>query len=290
MLIIDAHTHCYPSKVANDPAAFARQQREPRWLDMVQSPLQGWASRDAMLAAMDAAGVSRAILLSWYWENPDTCRLQNEWHARWMARDPDRFVPLAAFHPNGGETLLSEIRDLLRAGFRGVGELHPPGQGYPFDAPLLDALCHLLVQSTLPLSLHVTDPLGGPYIGRVETPFDAILGLARRFPNLPLILAHWGGGLCFQFLNKHLAGSLARAMVDTAASPLLYTSSVWGAAVSAASAERILFGSDFPLRLFPRSEPQPELRRLVTQARKHLPPSAQAEVFAGNARRVFKLP
>ena len=45
----------------------------------------------------------------------------------------------------------------------------------------------------LPVNLHVTDPDGRAYPGRVETPLTDFIALAREFPKLNFILSHWGG-------------------------------------------------------------------------------------------------
>ncbi|HAW98620.1 MAG TPA: amidohydrolase, partial [Opitutae bacterium] len=84
-MIVDAHTHRYPDEVIQDPETYANQAKEFHWLGLVMpeqgASLQGWANRRQMLADMDNAGVDKAVLLGWYWENPDSCILHNDWHA-----------------------------------------------------------------------------------------------------------------------------------------------------------------------------------------------------------------
>jgi predicted TIM-barrel fold metal-dependent hydrolase len=45
-----------------------------------------------------------------------------------------------------------------------------------------------------PVNLHVTDARGPLYPGRIETPREEFVRLARAWPNVTLVLAHWGGG------------------------------------------------------------------------------------------------
>ena len=66
--------------------------------------------------------------------------------------------------------------------------------------------------------------------------------------NLPLVLAHWGGGLFFyNLLKKEAPEVLKNVYYDTAASPYLYRKDIYDYAVKIAGVEKIVFGSDFPL-------------------------------------------
>src|SRR5205823_1022680 len=80
MRIIDAHVHLYPADVDRDPAAWAAAQGEGHWAILCTrkrrdgQPVQTLPTVNQLLAAMDAAGIERAVLLGWYWEKPETCR------------------------------------------------------------------------------------------------------------------------------------------------------------------------------------------------------------------------
>jgi predicted TIM-barrel fold metal-dependent hydrolase len=101
--MIDSHTHRYPPEVYSNPKNFAQKQGESHWLELVEPSqgvkLQGWASREKMIADMDAASINQAVLLGWYWENPNTCFEHNNWHAQWIKEDPERFYAFASIHP-----------------------------------------------------------------------------------------------------------------------------------------------------------------------------------------------
>jgi hypothetical protein len=114
----------------------------------------------------------------------------------------------------------------------------------------------------------------------VETPLEDFARLARAHPRVTFILAHWGGGL-------PLAG-LPNVFLDTAASPLLYGADVWSRVGRDLPAERVLFGSDFPLDLYPRTQPGTGLRPFVEEAELGVAdPATRAAVFSENARRLF---
>ena len=97
------------------------------------------------------------------------------------------------------------------------------------------------------------------------------------------ILAHWGGMLP---LRDPGARTLKNVFYDTAASPLLYDGGVWRRVAEAIGTDRVLFGSDYPLNLFPKLEAGPEMARLIAEARAG---GADDAVKGGNAARLFGL-
>jgi hypothetical protein len=60
-------------------------------------------------------------------------------------------------------------------------------------------------------------------------------------------LAHWGGGFFFYELMPEVAKAAERTWYDTAASPFLYRRKIYSVAVTIVGADKILFGSDYPL-------------------------------------------
>ncbi len=147
-------------------------------------------------------------------------------------------------------------------------------------------LLELAARLSLPVNLHVTDPRSAPFPGRVETPLADFVTLAREFPGATFILAHWGGGLAFDAECR----ALKNVYYDTAASPLLYGPEVWMRGISGSAPDRLLFGSDYPLILYPKTEIEPQfdgiLRELTGAG---LPESIQAALLGGNAARLFGL-
>jgi uncharacterized protein len=58
---------------------------------------------------------------------------------------------------------------------------------------------------------------------------------------------------------------LRNVWYDTAASPLLYDTRIFRQAVDLIGADRILFGSDYPLLLYPRKIREPALDRFLEE-------------------------
>jgi predicted TIM-barrel fold metal-dependent hydrolase len=283
--IIDAHIHLYPPDANADPARWAEARGEGHWAALCTRlrkdgrAVQGFPSVAELLRELDAAGIERAVLLGWYWENAATCADQNRFYAACVRAHPDRLAAFATVLP-GAVDALGELRRARNDGLIGLGELSPHSQHVTADAPALHELLALAGELKLPVNLHVTDPVSRPFPGRVETPLEDFVRLARAHPRVTFILAHWGGGL-------DIAG-LPNVMLDTSASPLLYGADVWARVGREVPAERVLFGSDYPLDLYPRTQPGAGLRPLVEEpARGVTNPAARAVVFSGNAKRLF---
>lgn len=294
MPLIDAHVHLYPPAVNHDPAGWAAAQGEPHWAQLCTRrrkegrPVQAFPSVDELLRAMDAASVGRAVLLGWYWERPETCRLQNDFHAQCIAQHPDRLSAFATLHPAAGlAATLAEIDRARAAGLIGLGELSPHSQHVAIDDPVLAAVFERAGELALPVNLHVTEPESRDYPGRVATPLADFLTVARRHPRTNFILAHWGGRLPLLATEA----MPANIWYDTAASPLLYPQTFWRGFVDRVPSGRVLFGSDFPLNLYPKIDAEPDMRRLVAEVhRSELSADALRAIVGDNARRLLRLP
>jgi predicted TIM-barrel fold metal-dependent hydrolase len=290
MPIIDAHVHLYPEEVDRDPAAWAAARGERHWAVLCTRrrrdgrPVQTLPRVEELLAAMDAAGVERAVLLGWYWEKPETCAWQNRFYAECVRRHPARLSAFATLHPAAGEAATRD--EVLRArdsGLIGLGELSPHSQAYAVDDPVFATVLELAGELNMPVNLHVTDPASRPFPGRIETPAEDFLRLARAYPKTKFILAHWAG--LFPLTDERWVAP-ENLFYDTAASPLMYDASVWSRALAVLPPDRVLFGSDFPLNLYPRLDDRPGLVRLVAEAQSA---GAGTGVLGNNATRLFGL-
>jgi predicted TIM-barrel fold metal-dependent hydrolase len=296
-MIVDCHVHHYPPEAIADPASWAAARREPRWAEMVGPradgavSLQGWADTDQLLRDMDQAGLDRSVLLGWYWENPATCAEQNRFLAACARRHPDRLEAAAVIQPICGEAALRAELDRCRdEGMCALGELCPPAQGYGYTDPGLDFALELAGRWGWPVNLHVTDPLSRPYPGRVETPIEDLLALVGRRRETRFVFAHFGGLLPLFGLHRAMPRPPANVWYDTAASPLLYRAEVLPRMVGAVGADRILFGSDYPLRLYPRQQERPDFARFLAEIRTSgLDAAGLGAVLGGNWLRLRSL-
>jgi predicted TIM-barrel fold metal-dependent hydrolase len=294
MRIIDAHVHLYPPEVNLAPAAWAEAQGERHWATLCTRvrkngrPVQGFPSVAELLRDMDAAGIERAVLLGWYWEKHDTCVRQNRFYADCVRAHPDRLSAFATLHPAAGSiAVMEEIRRAVGEGLCGLGELSPHSQGGAIDDPVWRETLVLAGELGLPVNLHVTEPQGKSYPGKVETPLIDFVRMAQAFPATKFILAHWGARLPLDPVLGAEARACANLFYDTAASPLIYDQAVFREMVGAVGASRVLYGSDHPLNLYPKSSDVPQLGALLEEVRAVGLSAAELSTIAGETARTL---
>jgi predicted TIM-barrel fold metal-dependent hydrolase len=195
---IDAHVHYTPPELAHDLGAFCRQ--EPYWGLLVGpgsrgKSVQGWATAEQMIDDMDQAGLDRVILQGEYRRRHEACVARNDQALAITRRWPERVTAFATLQPLAGPAALDELRRCLDGGMRGVGELSPYAQGCSLRHPDFLRLVEACIAADVPLCLHANEEVGPYYPGKGATPLAHYYELAVRYPELKLILAHWGGGL-----------------------------------------------------------------------------------------------
>jgi len=290
MSIIDAHVHLYPDELNQDPVSWGTSHAETHWQILCTrrrkngQPVQAFPDLKRLLQAMDEAGIEHAVLQGWYWQWPETCAWHNDFYESCVRAHPDRLSAFACLHPAAGrEATLALVRDARERGFRGLGELSPHSQGYDIGDPVFRDAIELAGDLRLAVNFHVTDHETGQYPGRVETPLRDFIWLAKTYPHTNFILSHWGGRVG---LLEEEAGTLYNLFYDTAASPLIYGESIWHRFDDIVPTERVLFGSDYPLNLYPKLDSEPGMKRLVEEARRN---GYDPELLSVGTRRLLHL-
>lgn len=245
-MVIDFHAHIFPPEVRAARERFF--PGEPDFERLYRSPKSRLVGTSELLASMDANGVERTVAFGFPWKNAELFRRHNDYVLEAVHRHPQRLVGLACFDP-AAEEAPGEAERALASGLSGVGELAFYGSG--IDSAALERLAPVMEvcrRRDLPALIHTNEPVGHDYPGKTPNTLAQIYALLKRFPQNKIVLAHWGGGLFFfGLLKREVKEVLSRVYFDTAASPYLYEPAVYRLAARLVGAERILFGSDFPL-------------------------------------------
>ena len=243
--VVDAHVHILPDRIRAEPTVahadvwFATCHASPR------AVLAGPAE---LLAAMDEDGVDRAVCFTWPFADASLCAEANDWLAACVRANADRIIGFGAVNPADPGAADEALR-CARMGLRGIGELNADAQGWSLDdlgafAPLAAAGA----TAGLVLNVHASEPVGHAYPGKGTAHPQRVERLAAAFPDVRIVAAHLGGGLPF-YARMPEVRDLFRAnlYVDTAAAPWLYDPQAYADVVALVGAERVLFGTDFPL-------------------------------------------
>jgi predicted TIM-barrel fold metal-dependent hydrolase len=130
----------------------------------------------------------------------------------------------------------------------GFGELMPHGQGYRLaDTRLLAPLVEAAEALGLFALTHASEPVGHTYLGKGDVGAADLEAFIVAFPRLRVVAAHWGGGFPMYELMPEVHAAAANLWYDSAASAYLYRPEIFAITARCAGAEKILWGSDFPL-------------------------------------------
>ncbi|MFO7708068.1 MAG: amidohydrolase family protein [Desulfobacterales bacterium] len=245
-MIIDFHTHLFPGSICSDRQCY--WDSEPAFETLYRSPKSRLVGAPELLDAMDESGVDRSVVFGFPWQNPELFTMHNDCILEAVQKHRGRLIGFGCFDPLASGAA-REAERCLDGGLYGIGELGYYRSGIDEEAldrlaPVMD-LCR---ERNRPVLIHANEPIGHAYPGKTAVTLAQIYRLVKRFAGTTIVLAHWGGGLFFfQLLKKEVKESLRSVFFDTAASPFLYDPAVYRVAIDLIGADRILFGSDYPL-------------------------------------------
>lgn len=206
------------------------------------------AAVEDLLAAMDRDGVGQSVIFGFPWSDPGILREGNSYLLEARRLHPSRVAPFYTPSLVPAKSGLAEMEKALDAGMVGIGEVafYTTGLGRR-NWKFLASLAGAVRERGLPLVLHVNEPVGHAYPGKMEIRLSDLGRFIEENRQTNLVLAHWGGGLFVYELMKSFRKHTENVYYDTAASPYLYVSQVYKVAVEILGPQRILFGTDFPL-------------------------------------------
>jgi predicted TIM-barrel fold metal-dependent hydrolase len=163
-MIIDAHTHIFSPDAIAQRRSYAQRDT---FFDLCYShPKATMASAAELIAAMDAAGIDRAMAAGWPWQNHDVCVEQNSWLMEIARQYPTRVIPLAIVQPNAGAQAIRELERCVAGGMVGVGEFNADGQQFRLDDENFVAVARAAASLGVPVLLHTNEPVGHVYPGK----------------------------------------------------------------------------------------------------------------------------
>lgn len=247
---------------------------------------------DRWVADFDRHGVARGAIIA-------SIPGDEESVATAVARHPSRFAGLFMLNPAGADAAARLSRALGEWGLRGVC-LFPAMHRYSLDDPRVTATFETASARGAVVFVHcgvltvgVRKKLGLPSLFdlRLGDPL-AVAAVACRFPDVPVIIPHFGAGLFREALiaadqcqNIHLDTSSSNSWIKY--HPGLTLEAAFRQALDVIGPDRLLFGTDSSF--FPRGW-QP---RIFAQQRSILDDlgvdlESQQKVFAGNFERLFR--
>lgn len=257
-MIIDCHTHIFPTRIA--------QKAAHDLIHLYGSPPVAEVTAPALFRHMDQCGIGRSVILP-VATTPDQVISINNWVLS-LSSGCERFIGLGAMHPdfnigdggndgnggdggNGGDVdnFGYELERLKKAGIGGV-KMHPEFQFFYPDEERMFGLYEALIEHDMLVFFHAGG--GGTWLKEIHgTPerFEAVLD---SFPKMKVLAAHFGGYGCWEGVERYLIGR--DILFDTAyifksddGSKFLSDDEIVRL-VEAHGSEKVLFGTDYPFR------------------------------------------
>jgi len=279
-MIIDFHTHVFPPRLKSNRSQYI--DKDPVFSLLYSSEKARLATADELIASMDENGVDISVILNLGWTTHELCVETNDYILESIARYPRRLIGFCAVQPRSPEAAIAEIERCAKEGIRGIGELRPDMQLFNFtDKEAMQPIIEVLKKHKLILLIHASEPAGHTYPGKGKVTPDILYPFITNFPDLTIVCAHWGGGLPFYALMPEVKQAMKNVFFDTAASPFLYSPQIYSQVDQLIGAEKILFGSDYPLI------PQSRFIREINST--SLPEEEKNLILSGNALRILNI-
>ena len=277
-MIIDFHTHVFPPQMKKNRDKYI--DSDPCFAILYAEKNAKLATADELIDSMDKAGIDISVIVNIGWTTHELCVETNDYILESVARYPQRLIGFCAVQPNSYEAAIAEIERCAEGGIRGVGEIRPDMQLFDIrDEEVMEPLVKVITKHKLILLTHASEPVGHEYPGKGSITPDVLYPLIASFPDLTIVCAHWGGGLPFYALMPEVKKAMSNVLFDTAASPFLYAPQVYTQVIQLVGADKILFGSDYPL--LTQAQLLGEIRSL------DLPEETKNLILSGNAQRLL---
>ena len=277
-MIIDFHTHVFPPRIKQNRAKHI--DSDSCFASLYSSSGSKLATADELIAAMDKDGIDISVILNIGWTTHELCVETNDYILESIALYPQRLVGFGTVQPRSLEAALGEIERCAQGGIRGIGEMRLDTQLLDLrDEAVMKPFIEAITGHNLILLTHATEPVGHEYAGKGAITPGRLYPLIASYPDLTIVCAHWGGGLPFYALMPEVKKAMSNVFFDTAASPFLYTPQVYNQVIQLVGADKVLFGSDYPLLA--------QSRLLKEIASLELPEETERLILAGNARRLL---
>ncbi len=235
MKLIDFHAHVYPEKIAQKAA-----EKICAYYDLKEG-MTGTSS--VLLEQGKKAGIDAYVILPVATKAENVRSINN--FALGEQKLHKEFISFGTLHADMNE-ICSEIDFIKESGLHGV-KLHPDQQGFSIDDKrLYEAYDYL--QDRLPLVIHCGDKkslLSHP---------ERLKKVLKDFPRLKLVAAHLGGWSLFNDAVEILKDQ--DCYFDISSCFYFISPEKMQEYIHIYGAEKILFGSDFPMW-----NPQKEVER-----------------------------
>ncbi|MDD6146967.1 MAG: amidohydrolase family protein [Oscillospiraceae bacterium] len=227
--IIDCHCHIYPDSIADRAVEGIKNFYD---LDMAYD-----GRYHTLVASGNQISVKHYIIFS-VATTPHQVHSINRFIADTVRQSGGLMTGLGTLHPDSDE-IGEGIAEIKRLGLKGV-KLHPDFQRFRVDDKKCFPIYEMCQAENLPVLLHTGDSRYA-----FSNP-ENVRPILEAFPKLTVIGAHFGGWSCWKEACRALS-HYENFYVDCSSSFDWLTPEESAELVRAYTADRVLFGTDFPM-------------------------------------------
>lgn len=226
-IIIDAHAHIYPQKIAEKATDTIGK--------FYEIPMQHVGLPEELIKSGQQIGVSRYLVCSTA-TKPEQVRSINQYIKNECDKHPE-FLGFATMHP-GMDNFEEELDFMQSNGLRGI-KLHPDFQKFNIDDENAIVMYRSIAKRHLPILFHTGD-------NRYD--FSApkrLYHVINEVPDLTCIAAHFGGYQRWDEVHEYL--KCPNLYFDTSSSLFQLKREDAVRLIHYFGVKQFLFGSDFPM-------------------------------------------
>ena len=261
MQIFDIHTHVYPDEIAQKATDSVKQFYEIGGADMD-------GTTATLLKQAKTAGITGCLILP-VAIRPDRVQGINDFILQQTKLHPE-FTGFGTVHA-AMDNITGEANRIMDMGLRGI-KMHPDSQRFHIDDLRLYPL-YETIEGRIPVMFHM-----GDHRYDYSHPIK-LRKILEQFPRLQAVAAHFGGYSMYQEAYDLLKDT--SCILDVSSSMMFMEDGVPEKYINLYGAERMAFGSDYPLW-----DPVQEVERFLQLK---LTPEQMEQIAWKTAHRFLKL-
>lgn len=236
-MIIDAHAHIFPDKIA-----LKASQNIGKFYD---TRMKHDGSLDTLLKLGAESGIDKFVVQS-VATSTSQVEVINHFIAESVENHKDKLIGFAALHPDC-DNIPKLVDEAIAMNLKGI-KLHPDFQTFDIDSTKACKI-YEAIEGRLPLLIHMGD-------SRTQYSKPAkLVPILDKFPKLDVIAAHFGGWS--EWENAALELALKRVYVDTSSSMFALKPHQVKELIEIFGVDNVLFGTDYPMW-----SPTPEIEHI----------------------------
>ena len=245
MPIIDSHTHILPKDIKDNIHKYL--DRDSTFNELF-SNAESICTAEELIESMEISKIDTSVILGMGWSDHKFNEYINDYLIESSNNYPTQLIPVTGIILSKTNEGVYEAERCMNLGVKGFGEIHADSQNIDItNKDILSPYTEILKYHNLPIILHSSEPVGHTYPGKGFTTPNKIEKFVANFPDLKIVLSHWGGGIFLYELMPEISNSFKNVSYDSATSSFLYDKKIFQIAKDIISSKKILFGSDYPV-------------------------------------------